>query len=109
AVNQLGDANEVLNERAVIVMERMRNKLTGRDFSTSPVPSVPNSPDHSNLIYGDNREAEHGLSVKLQVVSILVKFHHAPLLVHEIAEDLFLILLDLRTGVMISSSLLACK
>jgi len=32
AVNQLGDANEVLNERAVIVMARMSNKLTGRDF-----------------------------------------------------------------------------
>eukprot|EP00850_Spirogloea_muscicola_P011604 SM000072S21238 [mRNA] locus=s72:583526:601430:+ [translate_table: standard] len=32
AVGQLGDANEVLNERAVAVMTRMSNKLTGRDF-----------------------------------------------------------------------------
>eukprot|EP00899_Mesostigma_viride_P025256 jgi/Mesvir1/5915/Mv00684-RA.1 len=32
AVGQLGDANEVLNERAVAVMRRMSHKLTGRDF-----------------------------------------------------------------------------
>jgi len=31
AVGQLGDANEVLNERAVAVMKRMSSKLTGRD------------------------------------------------------------------------------
>lgn len=33
AVGQLGDANEVLNERAVAVMKRMSHKLTGRDYS----------------------------------------------------------------------------
>ena len=32
AYGQLGDANEVLNERAVAVMKRMSDKLTGRDF-----------------------------------------------------------------------------
>ncbi|ONK75408.1 uncharacterized protein A4U43_C03F16540 [Asparagus officinalis] len=32
AVNQLGDANEVLNEQAVVVMARMSSKLTGRTF-----------------------------------------------------------------------------
>ena len=29
---EMGDANEVLNERAVTVMRRMSDKLTGRDF-----------------------------------------------------------------------------
>ena len=33
--NQLGDANVVLNKRAVVVMARMSNKLTGRDFSSA--------------------------------------------------------------------------
>ncbi|RDX93943.1 Serine/threonine-protein kinase TOR, partial [Mucuna pruriens] len=70
AINQLGDANEVLNERAVVVMARMSNKLTGRDFSTCS--SVSNSSlqhavDHSSLISGDTREVDHALSVKLQV------------------------------------------
>jgi len=32
AYGQLGDANEVLNERAVAVMKRMSDKLTGKDF-----------------------------------------------------------------------------
>ena len=32
AYGQIGDANEVLNERAVAVMKRMSDKLTGRDF-----------------------------------------------------------------------------
>lgn len=32
AYGQLGDANEVLNERSVAVMKRMSDKLTGRDF-----------------------------------------------------------------------------
>jgi hypothetical protein len=32
AYGQLGDANEVLNERAVAVMKRMSDKLGGRDF-----------------------------------------------------------------------------
>eukprot|EP00898_Chlorokybus_atmophyticus_P008681 jgi/Chlat1/8814/Chrsp90S08148 len=35
AVGQLGDANEVLNERAVAVMKRMSHKLTGRDFPSA--------------------------------------------------------------------------
>lgn len=74
AVNQLGDANEVLNERAVIVMERMSNKLTGRDF-TSSVSSSTNqqSLDHGNLFSGDSREVEHGLSVKLQVQKLIIQ------------------------------------
>ena len=32
AYGQLGDATEVINERAVAVMKRMSDKLTGRDF-----------------------------------------------------------------------------
>ena len=32
AYGQLGDAVEVINERAVAVMKRMSDKLTGRDF-----------------------------------------------------------------------------
>ncbi|CAA0807435.1 Serine/threonine-protein kinase TOR [Striga hermonthica] len=65
AVNQLGDANEVLNERAVVVMARMSNKLTGRDFSSFPSSSVQSYLDQqSSLVPGDTHEAEHGLSVK---------------------------------------------
>lgn len=73
AVIQLGDANEFLNERAVVVMARMSNKLTGRDFSASSVstPYPQYSMDHSNLILGDSREVEHGLSVKLQVQKLI--------------------------------------
>jgi FKBP12-rapamycin complex-associated protein len=33
-----GDASEVLNERAVAVMERMSAKLTGRDFAPDGAP-----------------------------------------------------------------------
>ncbi|KAL3814338.1 hypothetical protein ACJIZ3_015606 [Penstemon smallii] len=77
AVHQLGDANEVLNERAVVVMARMSNKLTGRDFSTStssPSSLIPQSPDNSStLIAGDTREAEHGLSIKLQVQKLILQ------------------------------------
>ncbi|KAK2655828.1 hypothetical protein Ddye_008880 [Dipteronia dyeriana] len=76
AVNQLGDANEVLNERAVVVMSRMSNKLTGRDFSScSPAPtsSIPHAIEHSTLISGDTREVEHGLSVKLQVQKLIIQ------------------------------------
>ncbi|KAL3614291.1 hypothetical protein CASFOL_042365 [Castilleja foliolosa] len=47
AVNQLGDANEVLNERAVVVMARMSNKLTGRDFSALPSSSVQSPVDQT--------------------------------------------------------------
>ncbi|XP_033148047.1 serine/threonine-protein kinase TOR-like [Brassica rapa] len=66
----LGDANEVLNERAVVVMARMSHKLTGRDFSTSAVPSNPTA-DHNNLLGGDSHEVEHGLSVKVQVQKLI--------------------------------------
>ncbi|XP_038877546.1 serine/threonine-protein kinase TOR isoform X3 [Benincasa hispida] len=74
AVNQLGDANEVLNERAVVVMARMSNKLTGRDFptcSSMSTASVQHAVDHSTLISGDSREVDHGLSVKLQVEKLI--------------------------------------
>ncbi|CAL9754588.1 unnamed protein product [Musa acuminata subsp. burmannicoides] len=72
AVNQLGDANEVLNERAVVVMARMSNKLTGRDFSSGSSvsgagSSIQHAPETSNLISGDAREVDHGLSVKYQM------------------------------------------
>ncbi|RZB77575.1 Serine/threonine-protein kinase TOR isoform B [Glycine soja] len=76
AVNQLGDANEVLNERAVVVMARMSNKLTGRDFSTcSSVSnnSLQHAVDHSSLISGDTREVDHALSVKLQVQKLIIQ------------------------------------
>ena len=40
AYGQLGDANEVLNERAVAVMKRMSDKLGGRGFlQVKPAPS----------------------------------------------------------------------
>lgn len=74
AVNQLGDANEVLNERAVVVMARMSNKLTGRDFSTCasiPTNSNQHSVDQSTMISGDRSEVDHGLSVKLQVQKLI--------------------------------------
>ncbi|XP_017224295.1 serine/threonine-protein kinase TOR isoform X2 [Daucus carota subsp. sativus] len=76
AVHQLGDANEVLNERAVVVMARMSHKLTGRDFSTSALAtanSIPHTLDHSNLIAGDIPEVDHGLSVKLQVQKLILQ------------------------------------
>ncbi|XP_047975859.1 serine/threonine-protein kinase TOR-like isoform X2 [Salvia hispanica] len=73
AVNQLGDANEVLNERAVVVMARMSNKLTGRDFSSVPSSSIQHSLEHSTLISGDTHEADHGLSVKLQVQKLILQ------------------------------------
>lgn len=76
AVNQLGDANEVLNERAVVVMARMSNKLTGRDFSTSSSVSnnsLQHAADHSSLISGDTREVDHALSVKLQVQKLIIQ------------------------------------
>ncbi|KAG9155854.1 hypothetical protein Leryth_004105 [Lithospermum erythrorhizon] len=76
AVNQLGDASEVLNERAVVVMARMSNKLTGRDFSTytsAPASSVQPSLDPSTLISNDTREPEHGVSVKVQVQKLILQ------------------------------------
>ncbi|GMH23702.1 hypothetical protein Nepgr_025545 [Nepenthes gracilis] len=75
AVHQLGDANEVLNERAVIVMARMSNKLTGRDFSIGPTStaSVQYATENSNLLSVDAREVEHGLTVKLQVQKLIAQ------------------------------------
>ncbi|KAF5177476.1 Serine/threonine-protein kinase TOR [Thalictrum thalictroides] len=78
AVNQLGDANEVLNERAVVVMARMSNKLTGRDFSTGSsisgtTSSLQHAVDHSNLMSNDTREVDPGLSVKLQVQKLILQ------------------------------------
>ncbi|CAN8288398.1 unnamed protein product [Cochlearia groenlandica] len=69
SVNVPEDANEVLNERAVAVMARMSDKLTGRDFSSSEIPSNPSN----NLLGGDDShdEEEHGLSVKLQVQKLI--------------------------------------
>ena len=66
----------MLNERAVVVMARMSNKLTGRDFSTcSSIPSnsIQNAVDHNSLISGDTREVDHGLSVKLQVQKLIIQ------------------------------------
>lgn len=77
AVGQLGDANEVLNERAVAVMARMKNKLTGRDFSPSTSSSsTANSStvylaDRTGLNVGDMRDVEPGLSVKVQVEKLI--------------------------------------
>lgn len=59
----------------MLVMARMSNKLTGRDFSSGSSASGPSSmqhaADHSSLVSGDTREAEHGLSVKLQVQKLI--------------------------------------
>ncbi|KAJ8529981.1 hypothetical protein K7X08_036816 [Anisodus acutangulus] len=56
AINQLGDANEVLNERTVAVMARMSNKLTGRDFAATSASSssiqharITQAMSHENL------------------------------------------------------------
>ncbi|XP_006654171.1 serine/threonine-protein kinase TOR [Oryza brachyantha] len=76
AVNQLGDANEVLNERAVAVMARMSHKLTGRDFSSgSSLSGAGSSTQHGNehLASGDAREVEPGLSVKVQVQRLILQ------------------------------------
>jgi FKBP12-rapamycin complex-associated protein len=67
AVGQLGDANEVLNERAVAVMDRMSNKLTGHDFM--PTNTMP----HVNDTLGDRRELEPGLTVKIQVQKLILQ------------------------------------
>uniref|UniRef100_A0ACD5TGP8 Uncharacterized protein n=1 Tax=Avena sativa TaxID=4498 RepID=A0ACD5TGP8_AVESA len=76
AVNQLGDANEVLNERAVAVMARMSHKLTGRDFSSgSALAGAGSSSQHSSehLASVDAREVEPGLSVKVQVQKLILQ------------------------------------
>uniref|UniRef100_A0A7N0ZZC7 FATC domain-containing protein n=1 Tax=Kalanchoe fedtschenkoi TaxID=63787 RepID=A0A7N0ZZC7_KALFE len=63
------------NERAVVVMERMSNKLTGRDFSCSSVPPgvSQHGADYNAMPSGDAREPEHGLSVKLQVQKLILQ------------------------------------
>ena len=66
----------MLNERAVVVMARMSNKLTGRDFSTTssvPTGSIQHSVDHSTLPSGDTRDVDHGLSVTLQVQKLIIQ------------------------------------
>jgi len=76
AVNQLGDANEVLNERAVAVMARMSDKLTGRDFSSgSALAGAGSSTQHDSehLASGDARDAQPGLSVKVQVQKLILQ------------------------------------
>lgn len=59
AINQLGDANEVLNERVMLCMERIRNNVTGRDFSSrslaSGASSMQHTAVHSSLVSGDTR------------------------------------------------------
>ena len=60
----------------MVVMARMSNKLTGRDFSTcSSVSnnSLQHAADHSSLISGDTREVDHALSVKLQVQKLIIQ------------------------------------
>ncbi|KAK9943792.1 hypothetical protein M0R45_009388 [Rubus argutus] len=64
-------ANEDLNERAVVVMARMSNKLTGHDFSTSS--SIQHAVDYNTLISGDAGEVDHGLSVKQQVQKLIIQ------------------------------------
>ena len=85
-MGQLGDANEVLNERAVAVMTRMSNKLTGRDFGVNGVPPIAGAgvpgaagPASSYLLAssgigapGAERE-EPGLTVKVQVQKLIAQ------------------------------------
>lgn len=66
-MGQLGDANEVLNERAVAVMARMSNKLTGHDFMPTNTASLLHEP------LGDRREVEPGLTVKTQVQKLITQ------------------------------------
>ena len=40
AYGQLNDATETLNERAVAVMKRMSDKLTGRDYAQVSLPQA---------------------------------------------------------------------
>lgn len=54
-------------------MARMSNKLTGRDFASIPSSSIQHSLEHSALISGDTHEADHGLSVKLQVQKLILQ------------------------------------
>lgn len=61
-----------------MVMARMSNKLTGRDFFSGPsvsgsASSIQHAADHGTLMSGDTREVEHGLSVKLQVQKLITQ------------------------------------
>uniref|UniRef100_A0ACD5YBT4 Uncharacterized protein n=1 Tax=Avena sativa TaxID=4498 RepID=A0ACD5YBT4_AVESA len=76
AVNQPGDANEVLNERAVAVVARMSHKLTGRDFSSgSALPGAGRSSQHGSdhLASVDAREVGSGLPVQVQVQKLILQ------------------------------------
>ncbi|KAJ3676103.1 hypothetical protein LUZ60_003515 [Juncus effusus] len=80
AVNQLGDANEVLNVRAVAVMERMSNKLTGRDFhsgsgssGSGPASSAAEPASPGPAESGSARRDADPLSVKNQVQKLIVQ------------------------------------
>lgn len=54
-------------------MARMSNKLTGKDFSSLPSSSIQHSIEHGSLLSGDTHEADHGLSVKLQVQKLILQ------------------------------------
>ncbi|KAK3265868.1 hypothetical protein CYMTET_25476 [Cymbomonas tetramitiformis] len=73
AVGQLGDASEVLNERAVAVMKRMSHKLTGRDFIAPGAPgsgATTGTPINSP---GPPPEATASDSVEAQVQRLITQ------------------------------------
>lgn len=72
AVGQLGDANEVLNERAVQVMDRMKHKLTGRDFVIPSGGGVV-SPGAGAETPLEFRDTEKGLEVTDQVQKLIAQ------------------------------------
>lgn len=77
----------------MVVMARMSNKLTGRDFSTSSAStsSIQHAVDHSTLISGDTREVDHGLSVKVQVQKLITQARsHENLCQNYVGYDNFL-------------------
>ena len=45
----MGDANEVLNERAVAVMKRISDKLTGRDFAQEGISQASPGADSDTV------------------------------------------------------------
>lgn len=60
----------------MVVMAKMSNKLTGRDFSSGSLASgvgnsIQHTPDNGNLVSRDAREVDHGLSVKYQVDKLI--------------------------------------
>uniref|UniRef100_A0A0D9WFJ7 Serine/threonine-protein kinase TOR n=1 Tax=Leersia perrieri TaxID=77586 RepID=A0A0D9WFJ7_9ORYZ len=72
-VNQLDDANEVLNKRAVAVMARMSHKLTGRDFSSGSLLSGAQSSTQHGNEHSDSGHAREGLSVKVQLQKLILQ------------------------------------